>query len=427
MQIHEITQRRVDEGMWDSMRDGLGAIKTGYQQGGLTGVAKASVSNTAMNQAGQQRLQKQAAKASDKLTAQGYGASQQQPSDNWEDKYKALQQNPGVMSYAKNLAAGWAKNGQAEIGKTTVNNTPPATTKKTVATTKKPAAGAGAFGQIATQLTTSGASSTGGQTQATPTGLTHTANPNNPNQPQATTIPKATNSVASAGVFGQMANQLSKVAPPTAQPATKIPYGKAPAPGAVSEPVSLGGKQLNPKNPNDAQVLAAIKKQGKLHEATVAAAPNANQVKTAFVNWSDGQLATRVPETGATITMNDVRKLPNLTTKLSAALNQVVQTQGTPAQVVAVEEYVKLAVAGVQALAQSSKNGVSAQFAQQNIATTAGAGSVTQALQASGINTQSLQKFGAAAKQAGSSMQVKMTADPFLNNLAKQAGYTLTR
>jgi hypothetical protein len=333
MQIHEITQRRVDEGMWDSMRDGLGAIKTGYQQGGLTGAAKASVSNTTMNQAGQQRLQKQAAKASDKLTAQGYGASQQQPSDNWEDKYKALQQNPGVMSYAKNLAAGWAKNGQAEIGKTTVNNTPPATTKKTVATTKK-------------------------------------------------TVATTKKPAAGAGVFGQMANHLSTT-----------------------------------YNPNT------------LHEAdaTVVAAPNANQIKTAFVNWSDSQLATRVPETGETITMDTVRKTAGLSDNLKSALDKVASTQGTPAQAAAVEEYIKLAVAGVQALAQSSKNGVSAQFAQQNIATTAGAGSVTQALQASGINTQSLQKFGAAAKQAGSSMQVKMTADPFLNNLAKQAGYTLTR
>ena len=340
MQIHEITQPRLNEGMWDSMRDGLGAIKTGYQQGGLTGAAKASVSNTAMNQAGQQRLQKQAAKASDKLTAQGYGASQQQPSDSWEDKYKALQQDPGVMSYAKNLAAGWAKNGQAEIGKTTVNNTPPATTKKTVATTKKPPA--------TTKKTV------------------------------ATTKKPA----AGAGVFGQMANHLSTT-----------------------------------YNPNT------------LHEAdaTVVAAPNANQIKTAFVNWSDSQLATRVPETGETITMDAVRKTAGLSDNLKSALDKVASTQGTPAQAAAVEEYIKLAVAGVQALAQSSKNGVSAQSAQQSIATTASAGSVTQALQASGINTQSLQKFGAAAKQAGSSMQVKMTADPFLNNLAKQAGYTLTR
>jgi hypothetical protein len=248
-----------------------------------------------------------------------YGAGYKTPSDKWEDKYNALQKDPAVASYVKSVAAGWEKNGLDLIKNTPATTVAPSQKKKA----KKPV---------------------------------------------ATTKPTAT-----TGAFGQMANQLSKAATPTTRATTKIPYGKASAPGAVSEPVSLGGKQLNPKNPNDAQVLAAIKKQGKLHEAT-AAAPNASQVKTAFVSWSDGQLATRVPETGATITMNDVRKLPNLATKLSAALNQVVQSQGTPAQSQAVEAYIKLAVAGVQALAQSSKNGVSTRSAKSGTAPNAGAG-----------------------------------------------------
>ena len=344
MQIHELTKKKQIE-----LEEGLGSFVSGLTGGmsdkytdKIPGGVKSGWVSSGVNPA-------------------DYGAGYKTPSDKWEDKYDALQKDPAVASYIKSVSAGWAKNGPDLIKNTPVTNI------------ASPAAGAGAFGQMATQLSTTGASSAGGRTQATPTGLTHTANPNNPNQSQATTISKTTNPVASAGVFGQMANQLSKATPPTAQPVTKISYGKAPAPGAVSEPVSLGGKQLNPKNPNDAQVLASIKKQGKLNEATAASAPNANQVKTAFVNWSDGQLATRVPETGATITMNDVRKLPSLTTKLSAALNQVVQTQGTPAQVSAVEEYVKLAVAGVQALAQSSKNGASAKGKKRGTAPNTGA------------------------------------------------------
>ena len=59
MQIHELTKRsRTDEGLLDTMRDGIAAVKTGYQQGGIKGAAKASISNTAFNQATNARLQK---------------------------------------------------------------------------------------------------------------------------------------------------------------------------------------------------------------------------------------------------------------------------------------------------------------------------------------------------------------------------------
>lgn len=53
--------------------------------------------------------------------------------------------------------------------------------EKQPAPATKGGAGAGAFGQMANQLGNTGASSTGGQTQGTATGLKHTANPNNPN------------------------------------------------------------------------------------------------------------------------------------------------------------------------------------------------------------------------------------------------------
>ena len=54
------------------------------------------------------------------------------------------------------------------------------------ASANKPSPGAGAFGRMASQLGNTGATSTGGQAQATPTGVKHTASPNNPNQPKAT-------------------------------------------------------------------------------------------------------------------------------------------------------------------------------------------------------------------------------------------------
>jgi hypothetical protein len=158
-------------------------------------------------------------------------------------------------------------------------------------------------------------------------------------------------------------------------------------------------------------------------------ATTVNQNKNAFVNWSDKQLATRVPETGETVTMDVVRQeFPDLDSELNSALTDIAQTQGTPTQALAIEKYIKLATAGVQARAQQLKNNISAQSAQQGITTTNTALSAKQALQSAGIDSQTLQKYGAAAKDSGkSSLQTKITSDPYANNLLQQAGWTLTR
>ena len=203
---------------------------------------------------------------------------------------------------------------------------------------------------------------------------------------------------------------------------TRAKYPKAPAPGTIAEPpVFLGGKK-----PGDARTLAAIKAQGKLHEAATIG-PAADKYKTAFVTWSDGQFATRVQETGATVTMNDVRKaFPDLAKELSKMLDQIVVTQGTPQQSGAIEEYSKLAVAGVQALAQAGKNKESVSSQQQNVATANAGGNVKQSLRDAGVDPTRLSQFGEIAKQSGSPMTTARTNDPTANALLKLAGYTLT-
>jgi hypothetical protein len=123
--------------------------------------------------------------------------------------------------------------------------------------------------------------------------------------------------------------------------------------------------------------------------------------------------------------MDAVRKTPDLSTKLSAALDQVVQTQGTAQQAQAVEEYIKLAVAGVQALAQSSKNGVSASTQQQNVQFATTSGAVKQSLRDAGIDPGRLEQFGAQAKAAGSPMATRRTGDTTADTLLKLAGFDL--
>ena len=229
MQIHEVT-RPLREGLFDAFR----------------------------------KPESVAADAAAKLTAQGYGPAFKTPSDNWEDKYAKVLQDPGVKQYVKGLAQGWSKSPQAQAIKTT----PPAVaTEPTIATTSAP-----------------------------------------------------------------------------------------------TQPIMLGGKRLDPKNPKDAQVLAAMQAQGKLEEAPAppsapAPAPVASNYQEKFVEWSDSQLASRDPVTRQPITMDDVRaKFPDLNERLNKFLGQIVKSHGTAQQSAAIEEYAKLAVSGIQALAQTSRN-----------------------------------------------------------------------
>ena len=84
-----------------------------------------------------------------------------------------------------------------------------------------PNPGASAFGQMTNQLANTGTSSTGGQTQGTATGLTHTANPTNPNQPPASAAPAANPAPAPN-------------AAPTTAPATNTAPATDPAPAATT-------------------------------------------------------------------------------------------------------------------------------------------------------------------------------------------------
>ena len=104
---------------------------------------------------------------------------------------------------------------QKELG---IAPTAKSASDKTPAAGKSAAPGASAFGQMATQLSTPKPtpSSTGGQITKTPTGTQHTAKPNNPN---ATTKPTPTSTVAPAPIApvnkpvrtgGKVAGQVSQ-------------------------------------------------------------------------------------------------------------------------------------------------------------------------------------------------------------------------
>ena len=118
---------------------------------------------------------------------------------------------------------------------------------------------------VVKKIATTTPSSTGGTTTATGTGLVHTANPANPNQPQPAATPAKPATLPGAGSFGQMAGQLgakpvvnpATTAKPATTPATKRTKVKTPStPGGATDIV--GGQKLDPNDPNNANLFKAI-------------------------------------------------------------------------------------------------------------------------------------------------------------------------
>jgi len=375
MQIHEITLRRVDEG--------LGSFVSG-----LTG---------------QNRIDKQAAKTAGKLSQQGYGATYQKASDKWEDKYAALQKDPKVDTYVDGIAAGWAKAAPAAVSPA-VGLTSAATLQKTIPTLVT-AAKRSNNNLTSTQI---------GQilAKSAPTIWANTAD-------KSAAIKQLAAELAKQGVTVDRAT----TAPAPIKPTTKYSYGKNP--GQMSSDVATSKTGQNMQKMFGRPKGGIQDMQSDLQEAAIVG-PAADQYRKAFITYTDQQLATRVPETGATITMNEVRKkLPDLATKLQAALTQVVQTQGTPQQTQAVKDYTKLAVAGVQALAQRSKNGTSASTQQQNVQFATTSGDVKQSLRDAGVDPSRLSQFGAKAANNGNPMEVRRTGDTTADTLLRLAGFQL--
>jgi hypothetical protein len=245
--------------------------------------------------------------------------------------------------------------------------------------------------------------------------------------------------------WAQEAKKIQPSPAPTA-PNQSTPSTPTSTASTPTQPVMLGGKRLDPKNPKDAQVLAAMRAQGKLEEAPLgnlgqraaaarvartaqrnpgSVATNTTQTdpyQEAFVRWSDAQLASRDPVTYQAITMDTVRaKSPELKAELDRALQAVVSARDTPQSAAAIAQYLELAVAGVQARSQELKNKAPEVATQALSGAQANLGSVQQTLSQVGVNPRALSAFGNKAK----SKNVVTTGNAEADALLKQAGFSL--
>ena len=295
-----------------------------------------------------------AGKAAASLEKKGFGTQYQEPSSRWQDKLTVISKNPNTIQYVNNLAAKWAKDEKA----VTTSAMAPGQTPPPVATATPPVA-------------------------------------------PAASAPPPTNYNKPAYLRKQQAQTPPASTPPASTPPASTP------PQNANEPISVGGEKLNPKNPTDAAILSALRKQGSINEAV----QNPNDYKYAFMDWADSQLKTRNPATYDEITMNDVRKaFPDLKTKLLTQLDAIAQTQGTDSQKSAVIEYLKLAMSGIQALAQEQKNKVPS----ASRAAVGQASSLQQSLQKIaqlGVTPQQLQQMGQMMRVSGGEKTFKSTGN----------------
>lgn len=129
--------------------------------------------------------------------------------------------------------------------------------------------------------------------------------------------------------------------------------------------------------------------------AQPAPAPSPDTYGTQFVNFTDAKLASKIPGTYETVTMDMVRKLPGIKGELDKKLANVESTLGTPRHAYNVEEYLKVAVAGVQAMSQQIKN-------EKGVTATPGTGATTL-----GLSAQQIRNLRAMAKDPNAKEEIK--------------------
>ena len=198
MQIHEMTMYKSAK-VQEGWMDTVKAVAAN---------PKALVDPVAYGQAQQVGRDASAGKAAASLEKKGFGTQYQEPSSRWQDKLTVISKNPNTIQYVNNLAAKWAKDEKA----VTTSAMAPGQTPPPVAPATPPVA------------TAAGA-------------------------------PPPTNYNKPAYLRKQQAQTPPASTPPASTPPASTP------PQNANEPISVGGEKLNPKNPTDAAILSALRKQ----------------------------------------------------------------------------------------------------------------------------------------------------------------------
>lgn len=223
------------------------------------------------------------------------------------------------------------------------------------------------------------------------------------------------------GLLKQYKMQVGNLPVPQVQPVAK-PTAQTAKPAEPEEPMYIGSRKLDPKNPKDAELIA----QAKAKDLKEAVDLTPEQIAQQFQTWSDQQLNTH-SKSGTAITMDQVRnssigpKMP-----LTQLLNKLAQAQSRGDQRQFDElfkQYMNVAAAGIRMLTQQA-NQASPQATTsqaQQLTTAPGATDIRQQLQTAGISNRQLLKLGELVMAANNG-QVRSTGNPAVDDVLRNMG-----
>ena len=189
----------------------------------------------------------------------------------------------------------------------------------------------------------------------------------------------------------------------------------------ANQTIRVGGQKIDPNDPKNATTIAALRRQGAINETV---SPDEDQYADAFISWADEKLKTRESNTGETIEMNDVRELPGISDALNPVLEQIVNTRGTPQQAAAVAKYFEIAVAGVQAVAQSIRNKNPSALSSGIASAAAVKPVMQQRLRALGLTPAQIQQIGQMLRVNSGDKTFKRTNNPQIDAFLMTLGMT---
>ena len=228
------------------------------------------------------------------------------------------------------------------------------------------------------------------------------------------------NPVAQQWINGVVAKwpAVAQTMPTVANPTIPVANPTIPA-STVAEPITIGGKKLDPKNPNDARVITQLQAQGKLKEDTTTQTSNTTTLnnpgdsdyETEFRQWVDGQLRTTNLEQ---LEQSD----STVKEQLKELFDNIVKATGNiSAQQKLVHDYFSVAVAANHILQAQQR--ISGKYSLANAAPRKPK-PADQAQLEIGLTPIQLRTLGQAAVKAGGPVPTS-TGNDFWNKLIQQA------
>jgi hypothetical protein len=247
-------------------------------------------------------------------------------------------------------------------------------------------------------------------------------------------VPTLADSVAklkSNKVAQQWINGVVAQWPAVSQQLATTATASAPTATASAPTATVAGQRLDPKNPKDAQVLAALARQGikeapeytntggivipsgakTASQPTVAPQQNTQAYADAFEKWIDSQLRTTNIEQ---LKASD----PEVATQLDKILKEIMAAQNNlPQQQKLVHDFLSVAVAANHIL--QTKQRISGKYGLANYQQPR-SGTADQAPAETGLTPMQLRTLGQAAIKAGGTNPTN-TGNQFWNTVIQQA------